>query len=337
MNICRRDLIYIKESIGKAVKIMSKTVDVPRVRSDRALLRYEEAVTYELMMEYIKIFQSRYDCLRVSELGRSVLDRPIPMIILGHGKKNVLYVGAHHGSEWITTAILLKFVNEYCELYLSNGKIGHTSVSYLNSVRTLCIVPMLNPDGVNYSVCGPDENNPIRQRVIAMNGGENFAHWQANARGVDLNHNYEAGFYDYLKTREGMENAGGSPSKCAGERPESEPETAALANFVRANSNLKLCLSLHSQGEEIYSGEAFGQTKEGRRIGDVLAMLSGYRRARAQGSAAYGGFTDWAVSELSLPSFTLECGKGENPLPIDSLFEVYYKLRRLLFEAPMIV
>ena len=337
-NICRRHFIYIKESIGKAVKNMSKTVEIPFIKSDRSLLRYEEPVTYELMMEYIKIFQSRYDCVRVSELGRSVLDRPIPMITLGRGKKNVLFVGAHHGMEWITTAILLKFVNEYCELYLSNGKIGHTSVSYLNAARTLCIVPMLNPDGVDYSICGVSDDNPIYERVVAMNGGSmDFSSWQANARGVDLNHNYDAGFYDYQKTPEGMENSGGSPSRCAGESPESEPETCALANFVRANPNLKLCLSLHSQGEEIYSGEAFGQTKEGRRIGDVLSMLSGYRRSRAQGSAAYGGFTDWAVSELSLPSFTLECGKGTNPLPSDSLFEVYYKLRRLLFEAPMII
>ncbi len=338
MNIYRRNLIYIKESIGKAVQIMSKTVEMPRVDDSRSLLRYKAPLTHEMMMEYIRIFESRYSCVRVSELGRSVLDRPIPMISLGKGKKSVLYVGAHHGMEWITTAILLKFVNEYCELYCSNGKIGHTSISYLNSVRTLCIVPMLNPDGVDYAIKGLSNDNPIRERVITMNGGsDDLSCWQANARGVDLNHNYDAGFYEYLATDDGKQNAGGSPSKCAGESPESEPESAALANFVRANTNLSLCLSLHSQGEEIYSGDRFGVPKESRRIGDLLSMLSGYRQKRTNGSAAYGGFTDWVVSELGIPSFTLECGKGTNPLPIESLFETYYKLRRLLFEAPMVI
>ncbi len=317
---------------------MSNTVEISRIMSGRSLLRYEEPVSYDLMTEYIKIFESRYSCLRVSELGRTVLDRPIPMITLGKGKKSVLYVGAHHGMEWITTAILLKFINEYCELFYSNGKIGHTSVSYLNSVRTLCIVPMLNPDGVEYSVNGLSPDNPIRDRVIAMNGGsEDLSAWQANARGVDLNHNYDAGFYEYINTDEGKSNAGGSPSKCCGESPESEPESSALANFVRANAGIKLCLSLHSQGEEIYSGDNFGVPKESRRIADILSMLSGYRLSRTKGSAAFGGFTDWAVNELRLPSFTLECGKGTNPLPIDTLFETYYKIRRLLFEAPMVI
>ncbi len=317
---------------------MSNTVEVPRIKDGRALLRYEEPVTYDLMLEYIKIFEARYGCMRVSELGRTVLGRPIPMITLGKGKKGVLYVGAHHGMEWITTAILLKFVNEYCELFYSNGKIGHTSINYLSSVRTLYIVPMLNPDGVEYSVRGLSEDNPIRDRVISMNGGsEDLSKWQANARGVDLNHNYDAGFYEYLKTEEGAAFIGGAPTKCAGESPESEPETSSLANFVRANPNIKMTLSLHSQGEEIYSGEGYGSADISRRVGDVLSMLSGYRHTRPRGSAVYGGFTDWVTGELGIPAYTVECGKGTNPLPIESLFEVYYKLRRMLFEAPMTI
>ena len=28
---------------------------------------------------------------------------------------------------------------------------------------------------------------------------DDFSHWQANARGVDLNHNYDSGFYEYKK------------------------------------------------------------------------------------------------------------------------------------------
>ena len=246
------------------------------MNTGRSLLPYDMPMTYERMLEYISIFSERYSCFHVTYLGESMLGKSIPMITLGIGKKSVLYIGAHHGMEWITTALLLKFANEYCEMLESGGYIGHTSVSYLNSSRSIQIIPMLNPDGVNYHIEGVDSDNPLKERLIKMNRGKNdFSCWQANARGVDLNHNYDANFETYLKTDEAKKLSGGAPSKWCGEAPESEPESGLRANYVRFNDDIGLYLSFHSQGEEIYYGDKFSPSAENIRIGQMLSRLSG--------------------------------------------------------------
>ncbi len=314
-------------------------IKTPReMEREYSVLPYKEPISHELMMQYIDIFAERYPSFHVSYLGESMLGKKIPLITLGKGKKSVLYIGAHHGMEWITSAILLKFSNEYCQMLDANGYVGHTSVSYLNSSRSIQIIPMLNPDGVDYQINGVSEDNPLKERLIKMNGdSHDFSLWQANARGVDLNHNYDADFESYRDCEENRKREGGAPTKWSGESAESEPESGLLANYVRFNEDIGLCLSLHSQGEEIYYGDKFDPTPECIRAGQILAAMSGYKLSKTEGSFVSGGFTDWVVSKLRKPSFTIECGKGKNPLPIESLFETYCKIRRMLFEAPMII
>lgn len=308
------------------------------IDTSASVLSYTEPMSYGLMQEYINEFSERYKSFHVTSLGRSVLGKNIPMILLGTGKKTVMYIGTHHGMEWITAALLLKFANEYCALLEANGRVGHTSVSYLNATRTICLVPMLNPDGAEYQINGTSEENPLYNRAIAMNGASrDFSAWQANARGVDLNHNYDAGFEIYKRTEDAAQRIGGAPSKWCGEYAESEPESGALANYVRFNEDIEMFISFHSQGEEIYFGDGYSPSDENKRIGQILSVMSGYKLCSAEGSAAYGGFTDWVVKEIGKPCYTVECGKGENPLPISDLFGIYCKLRRMLFEAPMII
>jgi g-D-glutamyl-meso-diaminopimelate peptidase len=65
--------------------------------------------------------------------------------------------------------------------------------------------------------------------------------------------------------------------------------------------------------------------------------MSGYQLSEPSGSAAYGGMLDWCIHELNIPAFTLECGKGENPLPIENMFRIYTDIREVLFCAPMMI
>lgn len=50
----------------------------------------------------------------VSSIGRSLVGRSIPLISIGEGEKNVLFVGTHHGLESVTSLILMKYAAEYC-------------------------------------------------------------------------------------------------------------------------------------------------------------------------------------------------------------------------------
>ena len=46
--------------------------------------------------------------------------------------------------------------------------------------------------------------------------------------------------------------------------------------------------------------------------------------------AVGGGFKDWIIQKLHIPSFTVEVGKGENPLDISQLDGIYNKLEKML-------
>lgn len=302
------------------------------------ILELCEPFDHAEMMTVIGEMSARYPELSVGTLGRSMLGRNIPILEVGKGKKRVIYIGAHHGMEGITAALLLRFVNEYIELWRAGSVIGKIPMRTLFEARSICIVPMLNPDGVEYALHGVSEDNPMRERVIAMNGGKHdFSHWQANARGVDLNHNYHAGFEEYKALEREMGIVGGASTKYSGEHPESEPETAYLCNYIRFQGDFSLALTLHTQGEEIYYTSCGESLPCSERIARHLAELSDYRLAKPEGTAAYGGFTDWFIREFGKPSFTVECGKGQNPLPFSDFTMMYLRIRKMLYMAPMLV
>ena len=232
----------------------------------------------------------------------------------------------------------MRFANEFFELYRAGSVVDKIPVKALYEARSIYLVPMLNPDGVEYALHGVSESNPMRERVLAMNGGrEDFRHWQANARGVDLNHNYNAGFAEYKRLEGELGILGGAPTRYSGECPESEPEVGYLCNFLRFSGDFDLALSLHTQGEEIYHTSLGEAPPLSERLGNYLAALCEYRLAKPEGPAAFGGFTDWFLREFGKPSFTVECGKGENPLPFSDFPMTYLRIRKMLFMAPMLV
>ena len=304
---------------------------------NKKYLDYTRPLDHSVMMEYINELSERYPFISVLSLGESILGKGIPIITLGEGENSVLYVGAHHGMEWITSIALLRFVNEYAELYEKKRSIFSFDLGYLYSSRSIHIVPMLNPDGVDYQINGVSKDNVIYERVMKMNGNsEDFSKWQANARGVDLNHNYNCGFSEYKRLELEAGISGGAPTRFSGNMPESEPEVASLCNYLRFNDNIKGIITLHTQGEEIYYGVAPDDTRS-KRIGATLSRLSGYKLAAANGMAAYGGLSDWCSSVLKRPSFTVECGKGENPLPLSDNFKIYADIREMLFSFPTMI
>jgi len=290
---------------------------------------------YQHMTAFLMALCERYPFVSYGSLGQSILGRSIPLISIGEGKKAILYVGSHHGMEWITTTLLLRFLRELCEVIEENNTIFRYSTAYLCESRTLYIVPMLNPDGVEYALHGICEDNPLYERLLKMNDGDDFHHWQANARGVDLNHNYNCGFAEYkvLESEEGIE--GGAPTRYSGEMPESEPEVGCLCNFLRFHEEIGMALTLHTQGREIYYKSGDVELPSSYRIARSFARMTGYNLGEAEGMAAYGGMTDWMIRELGRPCFTVECGKGKNPLPSSDLFEIYTEIREMLFCAPM--
>ena len=290
------------------------------------------------LMRTVESLTQTYPFLEYHYLGNSILGRGIPILSLGTGKRKVLYVGAHHGMEWITAMILCRFLQDLCLSYQNKASVARVSLEALLQTHTLYVIPMLNPDGVAYQTHGIDEKNSLFVRLQDMNGGSlDFSRWQANARGVDLNHNYDAGFAEYKKLVAENGILKGAPTRFSGEAPESEPETSALCNFIRFQKNLCGIMTLHTQGEEIFFKSGGKQVKGAEAIAKKLAALTSYRLSEAEGLASYGGLTDWCVQKLALPCFTLECGKGVNPLPISHFTSIYADLKKALFVFPTLL
>ena len=157
-----------------------------------------------------------------------------------------------------------------------------------------------------------------------MSGGD-FSHWQANARGVDLNHNYKEGFDSY-KAVERERGICPGPTLYSGEYPESEPESRFAASLVRA---LRPCLtvSLHSQGEELYF------TERAAACAGWFSGVTGYSLSVAEGTAKYGGLTDY-VGALGLAGITVELGRGVNPLGEDCIPRLSGRVLGALIRLP---
>lgn len=287
-------------------------------------------LTPDALSEDIAALCERYPMLAHRTLGKSILGRDIPLLLLGRGKRKLLYVATHHATEWLTGRIVLGFVSELCEACEGHTKPYGIDVELLLGRRMLCFVPVLNPDGVGIHFGMQDD--PLAERRARMSEEGDFSHWQANARGVDLNHNYAVGFAEYKAEEAALGITGGAPTRYSGEYPESEPEAAALAAFARTVMP-RFVMSLHTQGEEIYYKGGGRELSGVRALAMRLSSLSGYRLGEPSGPAAYGGFCDYTTASLGIPSFTVECGRGENPLPPRDAPLIYARIRRMLFES----
>lgn len=299
------------------------------------IIEYNSPMDYKNLMETLQIFSDRYPFLSITYMGTSVLGRGIPMVGIGEGKKSVMYVGCHHGMEWITTVVLLRFINEFCERFENGERMYGINLSHMFRSRTIHIIPQLNVDGADIQINGA-QNTILHDRLVSMNGGEDFTSWQANARGVDLNHNYNAGFYEYkkLEAEEGI--LGGGPTRFSGEGPESEPEIASLCSLLRFSDDISAVCTFHSQGEEIYYTSGGKVAPRSITLAKLMSKMCGYSLGEPEGLASYGGLTDWCINELKKPSFTIECGKGKNPLPLEDYRGIYDDLKELLFTAPIL-
>lgn len=265
-------------------------------------------------------------------LTHSILGREIPLVRLGKGKRSIVLIGAQQGSEGATAGILLDFIADYCKQYEKNATPYEHSMEYLWRERSIYILPMLNPDGVAYATAGVEEENPLYRRVLAMNGGcEAFDDWDANARGVDLSHNFSTGFAKFRQSEQARAILNGAPRHYSGEYPESEPETAALGRFLRAvQGDLKGLLLLRGGGERIECSCENGQTAKCMAVGRVLSRTVGYRLTPPEDAVATGSVSDWCLSALGRPAYSIFCGQASASGDAYRA-SLYERLRRALF------
>jgi hypothetical protein len=122
----------------------------------------------------------------------------------------VLYIGVHHAREWIAAEVAMRLLG-----YLSDSLVLTVAGQQLLAERDVWVVPVLNPDGYQYSF---DQERLWRKNRRPNDDG---------SVGVDLNRNYPA-FW-------GLDDIGSSGVTAAetyrGPSPASELEVIALTRF----------------------------------------------------------------------------------------------------------
>ena len=283
---------------------------------------------YGTLKKTIEELVSEYPFLESGLIGRSCAGRNIPYLKLGEADEFVLFVAAVHGSEHITTNVILTFLEELCFALKSGGFIAGLNAKKAMQGRSIIVVPCVNPDGVEISIHGATAAGNMANKLEKLCKGE-FKFWNANLRGVDINHNFDAG-WQILSNREKQAGIyGPSMTRFGGFSPMSEPETIALAELCNTYK-IRHVVALHSQGEVIYWNYGSKPIPRAQKMAEIMATSSGYALDVPTGLALGGGFKDWFIDTYSRPGFTVEIGKGKNPLPTSSVGEIYLKIREML-------
>ena len=286
-----------------------------------------KSISCAALWKELRQLEQAFPAARVFRAGKSALGKEIPALGMGRLKNASLFVGATHGEEWLTSLLLMRFAWEIAAAWTDEAP----SFAGVTREKGLIIVPMLNPDGVEIALDGPRKAGPFRDQTEPLyraNGGK----WQANARGVDLNHNFDAGWNILREMETVSATTGPAATRYGGPYPHSEPETRGIINLIYAFQPRRL-YSFHSQGEEIFWEYGGLQVPQAESIARALSALSGYTLVKNSGLASHGGLKDWFIQEFRRPGFTIEIGKGENPLPIEDLEPIYGRLLPLLTAA----
>ena len=245
-------------------------------------------------------------------IGGSVSGLPIVALFAGrHEYPQILVQYAIHAREWVTALL----APEQILGGLSRGGAW--------------FVPLPTPDGVLLSLYGEEFLCRLpkkRAQFLRDISGGSFSLWKANADGVDLNVNFSAGWGSGVKNVRYP-----SGENYIGKRAFSEPESRALRRFT-LEVKPDATVSYHTKGEEIYweYGQTGARRERDGRLAAALAEETGYEAKVITGSG--GGYKDWCIRELKIPSFTIEAGSErlEHPLTEADFPSVYCKNRNVV-------
>lgn len=318
MNLHQEAIKLVNPELNVANLHSGQTIKIP-TRINWRFVESGQRYDYSTLLNDMNRLKEAYPFLQVSTIGKSVLGKEILEIRIGTGEKKVHYNGSFHANEWITTMIIMTFLNDFLLSLTNHQQIRGLHPFPLYQQTTLSIVPMVNPDGVDLVLNGPPKNEEWQKRVVDFNkGSTDFTEWKANIRGVDLNDQFPAR-WELEKARNPKEPG---PRDYVGENPLVEPEAIAMAKLTKERDFTRV-LAFHTQGEVIYWGFENLEPVESEEIVKEFARVSGYVPVKT--IASYAGYKDWFIQDWQRTGFTIELGRGINPLPLSMFDDIYKK------------
>ena len=286
------------------------------IRITWRLVNGKQPYDYGTLTNDLQRLLAVYPFIETPSIGQSVLGNDIREVVIGRGSKQIHYNGSFHANEWITTPIIMTFLNDYLLSLINQHTIRGLITSPLYEQTTLSVVPMVNPDGVNLVIQGTTEE-PWLSRVTEWNNGStDFSGWKANIRGVDLNDQFPA---NWDAERERNPKSPG-PRDYGGESPLSEPEAIAMADLTRRRDFSRV-LAFHTQGEVIYWGYENLEPPESE------FLVNEFRPSKWLYTCPNVRKLCWiqrlVYSRLETPWIYGRTWNGNKPIPLDQFDEIY--------------
>ena len=303
-----------------------------------SIVKTDVPMTYTRCEQAILELVQMYPFLRTEILTETAFGRNLRTLVMGNGPRKVIYTAAWHANEWITTLILLTFARQLGGAIVSGGEIAGRNARQLREKVTIYMVPLVNPDGVDLVTGATPPASPEYALATALS--ENYPNipfpdgWKANLLGVDLNLQFPAGWAQAreIKFMQGFTRPG--PRDYVGRAPLDQVESRVMEGYTQV-IDPALVLAFHSQGEEIYWQFEDIFVPGARELGQRLAQVSGYTMADTPYASSFAGYKDWFIKMYRRPGYTIEVGRGENPLPLEQFPEIYRANLPLLVEAAL--
>jgi len=269
---------------------------------------------------------ARYPFVTWSSYGKSVMGHDLLQAEIGIGSDHeVFYNASHHANEWITTPLLVKFLEDFAKAYATGGQIYGIEAASIYGGSRLTLAPLVNPDGVEL-VTGEIHSGAFfeRARTIAQRYPDIpfTSGWKSNIEGIDLNLQYPAMWERAREIKFAQGFTTPAPRDFVGDRPLMAPESRAVRDLTLRH-DFKLTLSYHTQGKVIYWKYLDMEPPRSKEIAETFSAASGYAAELTPENSSYAGYKDWYIQTFDRPGYTIEAGAGTPPLPISQFAEIY--------------
>lgn len=281
--------------------------------------------SYFEIKRLIGVITHKYPFVSVENIGKSVAGRDIQALSLGSTSDFTLFVAGDDPAFRISTLILLQFITELSEKILSGSEMCGINIRRAMFGRGVMILPLLNPDGYEIALRGQSGCYNMADKISKLCGGD-YTKWRANLRGVDISRNFLLGFKERRIEEQKLCISGPGFAGFSGYRPESEPETVALADFCRSKYVRQL-INLSLGGQTImYSG--FAEPERSVKMAEIMAAVTSFSISPPITNKNLS-FSDWFAYEFGKSAITVKIGGNSVP-DCSELTYWYARLRELL-------
>jgi len=255
----------------------------------------------------------------------------------GENESQLLFLGGLEGRNWISVEICMGVIQEFIEDYQNDARI----TALINNSE-ICIIPMMNPDGSQFS---RENDDPLNE------GEDGWIKNRNNTHGTNINRNFDILWNRDLES--GINDTSGNPNdfSYAGKSAASEYESQALISLIEDESFTSIVL-FDDKGTTVSTipfakdeapfaaDESHLQNTEDEEklnmMASYLTSFLGYTVVEVNPYIISGDFLDWCYDEHGLLSVKIAVGDSYIPSP-DTIDEITANYTEMCLNAGLVI